>query len=142
MMTVERLMKLRVVMVSPATSVRDALMAMAKAGIRHLPVVDGHGRLLGVVSQLDVARAMDLSQATVGARGDVRVREIMSAPAWRATPHMAADQAAAIMIEHKIGALPVVDPEGAVLGIITETDFVEVAREVLSGVRPELRAQG
>jgi CBS domain-containing protein len=46
-----------------------------------------------------------------------------------------------MMIEHKIGMLPVVEPDGRVVGIVTETDFLEVAREALLGVEPARRAR-
>jgi CBS domain-containing protein len=141
MLTVKSLMKRPVVTLEPASSVREALSIMAENGIRHLPVVDDEGHLLGIVAQQDVVRELGLVQAAGGVRGDARIRDVMSAPAWRATPGMPAHQAAQLMIEQKVGALPVVDGNGAVIGILTETDFVEIAREVLSGVQPESRAQ-
>ena len=141
MLTVETLMKRNLVTVRPHTSVREALTKMAHEGVRHLPVVDEAGRLLGIVAQLDVVRALDLALVAAGARGDLEVRDVMSAPAWRATPRMPAHQAAAILIENKIGSLPVVDGDGYVVGMLTETDFVELAREALSGIAFESRAQ-
>ncbi|MGZ3408645.1 MAG: CBS domain-containing protein [Polyangia bacterium] len=46
-----------------------------------------------------------------------------------------------MLIEHKIGMLPVVEADGRIVGIVTETDFLEVAREALLGVEPSTRAQ-
>jgi len=56
-------------------------------------------------------------------------------------PEIPAHEAAAMMIEHKIGMLPVVENDGQLVGIVTETDFLEVAREALLGVEPALRAR-
>jgi CBS domain-containing protein len=140
MLTVERLMKGPVTTTHARASVRDALAAMAEAGVRHLPVVDKSGKLIGMVSQLDLARAIDRDRVGEGARGDTHVGDVMSAPVFRATRQMAAHDAAGLMIEQKIGALPVVDAEGRVLGIVSEADFLEVARESLLGVDPESRA--
>ncbi len=141
-MLIERIMKERVVTVRPESSVRQALVAMAEAGVRHLPVVDKLGRLVGLVSQLDIVRAMDLILTAEGARGDILVGDVMSEPVFRVARRTPAHDAVALMIEHKIGALPVVDAEGRVIGIVSETDFLEIARETLSHVSFEARAQG
>ena len=47
-------------------------------------------------------------------------------------PDDPADKAVAIMIEHKIGSLPVVDEEENLIGIVTETDFLQVAYRALA----------
>jgi CBS domain-containing protein len=138
MTTVEQLMKTRPMTAHKQTAVRDAVETMLEAGIRHLPVVDEAGRLIGLVSHRDALRALDLSRATTGERDGMRVGDIMKS---EVLPGMAAHQAAAMMIESKIGALPVVGENGRVVGIITETDFLEVAREALLGVNSGARAR-
>jgi CBS domain-containing protein len=138
---IETLMKERVVTVRPDTSIRRALVAMAEAGVRHLPVVDGAARLVGLVSQIDVVRAMDLLLTAQGERGEMQVRDVMSAPVFRAGRRMPAHEALALLMEHKIGALPIVDGDGRVIGIVSETDFLEVAREALEHINIERRAR-
>src|SRR5579864_3836441 len=103
MMTVEQLMKTRVVTAHPRFPIRDALAAMAEAGVRHLPVVDEKGALIGIVSQLDLVRALDLMRAAEGVRGDAdtHVEDVMSAPAFRATRKMLASDAVALMMEQR-----------------------------------------
>ncbi len=140
-MLIETLMKERVVTVRPDTSIRRALVAMAEAGVRHLPVVDDAARLVGLVSQIDLARAMDLVLTAQGERGEMQVRDVMSAPVFRAGRRMPAHEAVTLMIEHKIGALPIVDAEGRVIGIVSETDFLEVARDALERINVETRAR-
>ncbi len=51
------------------------------------------------------------------------------------------DEAASLLIEHKIGALPIVDGDGRVIGIVSETDCLEIAREALEHVNVEMRAR-
>ena len=141
MLTVEQLMKTRVATARFQTGVRDAMETMAEAGIRHLPVVDDAGRLIGMVSHRDATRALDVARTVGGQRTDVRVGDIMKTEVLRALPTMAAHQAASMMIEARIGSLPVVGDGGRLVGIITETDFLEVAREALAGVDAGARAR-
>lgn len=97
-------------------------------GIRHLPVVDG-SRLAGIVSDRDLARA----PASVPL-GDVMTRRVVTSPE---TP---VEDAALLLVTHKIGALPVVR-EGALVGIFTETDALRALVDLLrvqSGARIEL----
>jgi CBS domain-containing protein len=141
MLTVDKIMKTRVATARFQTGVRDAMETMAEAGIRHLPVVDDAGRLIGMVSHRDAVRALDVARTIGGQRTDVRVGDIMKTEVLRALPGMAAHQAASMMIESRIGSLPVVADNGRLVGIITETDFLEVAREALIGVDAGQRAR-
>ena len=141
MTTVQQLMKTRLVTAKLSTSVREAVQTMGEAGIRHLPVTDDNGRLIGMISHRDAVRALDVMRAADGERSMVRVGDIMKTEVLRANPEMAAHQAAAMMIETKIGALPVVGDSGKLVGIITETDFLEVAREALLGFDAGRRAR-
>jgi|KBSSwiStaDraftv2_1062776.scaffolds.fasta_scaffold98903_2 acetoin utilization protein AcuB len=108
-------------------------------GIRHLPVVDDRGRLVGIVTDRDLRqvvfdpRIQDvLGDATLALRA-LTVREVMT---WGVVSVRAdADLRAAVrlMRERKIGALPVVD-DGLVVGILTESDVL-AALETLLGTR-------
>ncbi len=137
---VSRLMKTHVVALSPSETLATALARMVEAGVRHLPLVDRNGHLVGVVSQRDVLRAIDVMRTAEGKRSQLRVGDVMQREVYKVTPELPAHEAAAMMIEHKIGMLPVVDGKDRVVGIVTETDFLEVAREALLGVVPSQRA--
>jgi acetoin utilization protein AcuB len=107
--------------------------------IRHLPVVDGRGRLVGIVTDRDLRQVVfdpriqdALGDATLTLR-TLTVGEVMT---WgvvsvRADADLRA--AARLMRERKIGALPVVD-EGLIVGILTEIDVL-AAMEKLLGAR-------
>jgi CBS domain-containing protein len=141
MMKVESLMKTRLHTAKPQDTVRDALKTMSDAEVHHLPVVD-HGRLVGIVSQRDLLRALDMSQATDGGRQQPRIGDIMQTEVLHVSPRTAAQEAVSMMIESKIGALPVVGDDGKLIGILSGTDFLELAREALLGVDGEQRARG
>lgn len=111
-------------------SISLASWEMVVLEIRHIPVVDRARRVVGIMSDRDVLLAaakhpgeMTLSVEQAMTR-DVRV---ISAT----TPAM---DAAAYLLESKHGALPVVDAEGVLVGIVTTTDFVELARRALAGL--------
>lgn len=140
-MNVERLMKKSVVSLPVTANLETAAGCMEEARIRHLPIVDARGCLVGVVSERDVSRARDVIHASEGRRQSLRLGDIMQTDVLKAPPELPAHEAAAMMIEHKIGMLPVVESDGRLVGIVTETDFLEVAREALLGVEPALRAR-
>jgi CBS domain-containing protein len=142
MITVGNIMKEHVVSVHPTANVRDAFAQMCAAEVRHLPIVDERGHLVGIVSQRDLLRALDLMRAADGSRHVTLVGDVMKAEVLKVPRSLPAHEAAAMMIENKIGALPVVATDGRVVGILTETDFVEVARESLLGIAPTARAHG
>ena len=97
--------------------------------IRHLPVLDEDGVLCGVVSQRDLFRVPLVRSFGYGTAAQQRVldtilvKEVMAAEVITAEPDMSLADAAALMIRHKVGCLPVVNGE-ALVGILTEGDFV------------------
>ena len=123
---VRDLMTSAVVSVGPDEPIDQVQALMERKHIRHVPVVDGAGRVLGVVSQRDVIQRALLEDT--GA-----VSEIM---AWKADTIEADDElskAARIMLDQKYGCLPVVE-HGRLAGILTEADFVKY---VVSGKFPD-----
>jgi CBS domain-containing protein len=108
--------------------------------IRHLPVVDPVGRLVGLVSHRDLLRAQisTLTGLTNGQRrarqADVVVRDIMTIDVWTVTPHTTAAAAARTLADHRIGCLPVVDSDSTLAGIITERDFLMYALQSLDAI--------
>jgi CBS domain-containing protein len=104
----------------------DNIMALGR--IRHLPVLDEH-RVVGVVSQRDLFRSALAVALGYGQRAQatllktVRVKEVMSEPAVTISPEATIKEAARVMMEGKIGCLPVIEA-GRLVGIITETDVL------------------
>lgn len=96
--------------------------------IRHLPVVSGE-ELVGIVSERDLFRS-SLAQALGYGNKDTRdvmktlhIRDIMVKQLITVSPDMDLKDAVALMVERKIGCLPVVQ-DNKLLGLITETDIL------------------
>jgi len=113
-------------------AVADNLMKQGR--VRHLPVLDEDGRVCAVVSQRDLFRGALLRALGYGKRAEeamlrqVPVKEAMSEEVVTTTPTTPIADAARLMIERKVGCLPVVEG-GRLVGIVTETDFVRLVAE-------------
>ena len=105
--------------------------------IRHLPVIDDTGRLLGLVSHRDLLRAQisSLTGLTDEQRRtrqeDVRVRHLMTRDVWTVKPSTLASVAGKTLADHRFGCLPVVDEHDVVVGIVTERDFLRFATKAI-----------
>lgn len=126
-MRVRDWMSLDPVTVTPATDAREARRLLHRYGIRHLPVVDGR-RVIGMVSDRDV-RVDEFSLAHVPAEdrdelfeAGPRIEAVMSSPAHVIAPDEPIEAAARLLLSRRISSLPVVDADGALMGIITSTD--------------------
>jgi diacylglycerol O-acyltransferase len=140
--TVGDLMTRRVVTIAPSDSLAAAWEAMRRFGIRHLPVVDGRGALVGLVSHRDLLAAAPSTLAFTAASDRVRLlawahaADVMETHLSTARAGESAAAAGRRMRRHRIGCLPVVDERGRLAGIITEDDFLGWATETL-GARPD-----
>lgn len=127
-MKVETLMSPEPLVVHAQERLERAAQKMADRGVRHLPVVDHDGVLLGILSQRDVLQA--------GPGSERRVADIMSRDVMAVAPDTHAHEAAYLLLHHRIGCVPVTSAGGKLLGIVTESDFVRVAYRLLGGQVP------
>jgi CBS domain-containing protein len=102
--------------------------------VRHFPVVDD-GKVVGVVSQRDLYKASLGSVMKYGEKAQraflegIAIKEVMSDPPITIAPHASVQEAARLMMEKKIGCLPVLEGSKLV-GIITETDMLKLVAEM------------
>jgi acetoin utilization protein AcuB len=101
--------------VTPAHTAVGAAQMMTARGVRHL-VVTEHGGVVGILSNRDVLPPRP------GAPDQRRVREAMTAPVHTIGPDAPLEDAVRILLSRHISALPVVDEDDALIGILTTTD--------------------
>jgi len=115
----------------------DALELLQSMAVRHLPVVDEHGDLVGMLSDRDVAAlARSFTEGedatrTIAQRAGTRVAAVMSADPVCVDPDADAAEVIERMLENRIGAVPVVDGDGTVVGIISYIDVLRAMSAVL-----------
>jgi CBS domain-containing protein len=107
---------------------------MSQSRIRHLPVID-EGRVVGVVSQRDLFKSALAAALGYGETAQkkllktLRVKEVMSEPAVTIAPEAMIKEAVRLMLEKKIGCLPVVQGH-TLVGIVTETDLLRYVADL------------
>jgi CBS domain-containing protein len=130
-MLVRDLMTREVVTLEPNDRLATAEDVMRLGRIRHMPVVDD-GELVGIVSQRDLFHNALLkalgygTRAAQKAREALLVKEAMTTEVATVAPDVPLVEAAQIMLDRKIGCLPVIE-DGRLVGLITEADFVRLA---------------
>ena len=118
----------------PGDELVDAVARMTALGVRHLPVVDGEDRLVGMLSDRDVRTVVGNPTAALDhAAARARVRHFKVADAMTHTPFSAGIDATLTEVgqhltDRRLGAVPIVDDAGRVLGIIS---YVDVIRAIL-----------
>jgi acetoin utilization protein AcuB len=144
LMLVKDRMTLDPVTVTLDTSFPDAFHLIREERIRHLPVVDEEGKLLGVVARTDLLHASPSTATTLSVfemnflLANLHVREVMSTPPVTVSEGAPLEEAARVMVEKKIGCLPAMR-DGELVGLITETDIFEIFVEILGGEEASLR---
>lgn len=142
MFEISTIMSTELVTVHPSASLYHARELMNEKRIRHLLVVDHSDKLVGLLTQSDVLAASDSILKDRDSQLDTAffpVEDAMVTELDTVTSETSLRQAALFLERHKIGCLPVVD-NGKLVGIVTDTDFVGVAvnlLEQLESLEPE-----
>ncbi len=122
--TVEDVMTTALTTIHADEPVDTANLEMKLADIRHIPVVGARNRLVGILSDRDVLRSL-------GGPGGRSIADIMTRRVHTVHASDPASRAVDLLLEHKIGCVPVLGDEEELVGIVTETDFLRLARESL-----------
>lgn len=128
-------MSARPVTIRSDADYKSALRLMQEHALHHVPVLDDKKHLVGIVAERDLLLA-----ATHHLQAVVEVGEVMHRDVVTTTRNAPLSEAAALMVDHRIGGLPVLDAKQRVVGVITETDifraFVATQREMESAGKP------
>jgi acetoin utilization protein AcuB len=123
-MVVKERMSPRFITIDPDASLAEARVLLDQHRIRHLPVVED-GNPVGIITDRDIRSA-----APAASLEQVKVGEIMTRNLIMVTPSTRVQEAAKLMVTHRIGGLPV-QREGKLVGIITETDLLKAFVEIV-----------
>ncbi len=131
MLSVAEIMTAQPHTLGPDASLAQARQLMSEQHIRHIPVVDNDGQLVGVVSQRDVLAAADSSvlpdrQAHEEEERYVALSAVMTSPVQTVDESASLRGTAMHLQQNRMGCLPVTR-DGKLVGIITDSDFVSIA---------------
>lgn len=133
MFSIEAIMSTDLITVHPTATLADARKLMHNNRIHHLPVINDSDELIGLVTLTNVLAATDSILRDVDNQippEDIRVQDIMVTEIATIDERASLRQAALFIEKHQIGCLPIVT-DGELRGIITDTDFVGVAINLL-----------
>ena len=118
------------VTIEPESSALSALGIMQYHHLRHLPVVDAGGRLVGILAERDLLLA-----ASRHLHAGMEVTEVMAREVVTVTPETPLGEAASLMASHHFGSLPVVDADRNIVGIVTESDIFRAFADLMTDAR-------
>lgn len=142
-MYVKQFMTSRVFTVSPEDNIADTMALMREKQINRLPVVE-KGRLVGIVTDGDLREVSPSPATTLSIFelnylvGKTPIREVAVKKVITCTPDTKIEDAALLMREHGIGALPVIE-NGKLVGIVTESDIFDTFLDIMGFRSPGQR---
>ncbi len=131
-MLIENWMTKDVITGTPDMSMMKASKIMKEKGIGRLPVVNEAGVLQGVVSDRDIKEASPSKATTLDMHelyyllSEIKLKDIMTKKVVTIRTGETVERAAALMLEHNIGGMPVVDEANKVVGMVTDSDIFKV----------------
>lgn len=139
-MLVEEWMTSKVITITPDTSMMKAARLMKDNSIRRLPVVDENNKILGIVSDRDVKDASPSKATTLEVHelyyllSELKVKDIMTKNPKCAKRTDSVEGTALLMMKYSFGGVPVIEDDGTVCGIITDSDIFQVLISI-TGIR-------
>ncbi|WLR44202.1 acetoin utilization AcuB family protein [Bacillus carboniphilus] len=136
-MIVEQIMRKEVSTLGPHDTIEKAIEVMGKEDIRHIPIIDKHGILVGIISDRDIRDASPSIFELVNEKQFLSrpIEDIMKWDVITGHPLDFVEEISAIFYEHRIGCLPIVNHEKLV-GIVTEADLLYTFIQLTGGLQP------
>lgn len=152
-MKIRELMTTEVVTVTPETTLKEAATLLVQRGISGVPVVDEDGAVVGVFSEADVVVKEGREGRRDGLLGwlfeqDISIEskleaktvgDAMSSPPITIGPEAPVHKAASRMVDESVNRLPVVEPDGKLIGIVTRADLVRAFTRSDEDIASEIR---
>jgi acetoin utilization protein AcuB len=138
-MKVSKHMTTKLVTASPAMSVKDAFLVMSNNQIRHLPVLE-EGKLVGIISDRDLRRpkwvdALEDWTEYYQINDETTVADVMTKNPEVVHTYDRVEKAIKIVCEHRYGALPVLNKDEELVGILSAYDLLEAFEELMGEKR-------
>jgi acetoin utilization protein AcuB len=130
MISVAEIMTTDVTTITMDTPLGEAMELCSERKIRHLPVIDEHGQLTGLVTDRDIRYLISPRVGTISENSADReslkrpVHLIMIRVTIVATPQMTVAEASQLMLDHRVGCLPVINTYRHVVGMVTSSDLI------------------
>ena len=124
--------------VRPESDPLAAIALCKSARIRRLPVVNTEGQLVGIVSRNDLELFLSKAPSPGIMKRQHNIEQVMVTFVITVSPDHPVEEAAHLMVEHKVGSLPVVE-DGRLVGIVTETDIFKQFVDLLGGQADAIR---
>ncbi|MFE2140405.1 CBS domain-containing protein [Streptomyces sp. NPDC059456] len=149
--TVADVMTTTVIAVTPSTGFKDIATAMKRWKVTALPVIEGDGRVVGVVSEADLLPKEEFHEHRPGLieqmhrlgdttkAGSTRAENLMTTPPVTIRPAATLPQAARLMADRHVKRLPVVDADGSLQGIVSRADLLKVYLRTDEELATEIR---
>ena len=154
-MRIREVMTKKVLALRTSDTLREAVAVFAKNGISGAPVIDDKRRVVGILTEMDILRRLEIGSMELGhpvrpaasaahaggkeaglrfkslsesldGAGDIPVSKVMTAPVVLALPDDLVQEKAALMVHRKIRRLPVVDGKGVLVGILSRKDLIRM----------------
>ena len=124
---VSQIMASSVVALSPDDSLETASNLFTSKKFRHAPVCGANGKLCGILSERDLLRQL-VKRGSLPIPDEIPIllQDFMKTSVLTAAPGTEVRLAARVMFQEKIGALPVLDKDGKLVGILTRSDILKV----------------
>jgi acetoin utilization protein AcuB len=127
----------KIISIAPETGVRDAFFIMKEHHIRHLPVVDEDNKLIGIVSDRELRRPDWVDESRDIAHiyyldDEMSVRDVMIEHVFIVHTYDTLRKAAKVIVENNIGAAPVLDKTGSLVGMLSAVDLLRALNDMIS----------
>lgn len=143
-MLVKNRMSQPVITVDPDLPIMEALNLMKSHNIRRMPVLDKQGKLIGIVSDKDLLNAGPSQATTLSVWeinyliGKIKVKQVMTRAVLTVEGDTPIEEAARIMVDNKVGGLPVMKGD-EIVGVITESDLFKILLELMGARETAVR---
>ena len=134
---VSSFMTQKVLTALPDDGIRHTFFRMREDDVRHFPVVDNDNKLIGIISDHDLRRpewvdeAPDISHI-YNLDDDLTVKDLMSTNLVVARTYESLNKVSKVLIEHRFGALPVLNKEDELVGVLSATDLLQALEMLLA----------